>query len=293
MPLPTSTIPTATFLETDAKPSGALRMQSWEEPHPGRRLSYPNDTPTTWGVHAGAEGRRGGMAAEGRWPDYAADFSFAAPSTKERKGRGRMRNIPQQLVLANAGHAIPEIQTAPLPRSNMPLHHRANGSSRKDNASGARDAAPEDDNTMHASSPDLSGTDSDTDSSISAPPRKRIALQPLDTSFHGFHFTDVSRNLGISMDIDESEHNAFSTACSDAAAFSVMSPDDDLYGWNAVLERKTTQPIYDTSAPNQQRRASRSKRSLLQRVFSPGGHDTSSNPPTSFADVDFFEPERR
>lgn len=292
MPLPTSTIPTTTFPDTDAKPSGTLRMYSWEEPHPGRRLSYPNDTPTTWGSHTGGEGRRGGVAAEGRWPDHATDFSFAASATKERKGRGRTRTAPQQLVLANAGHARPEIQTAPLPRCNMPLH-RADGSLRKDNARRAREAASEDDSTIHALGSDLSGTDSDTDSSISAPPRKRMALQPLDTSFHRFHFTDVSRNLGISMDIDESEHNAFSAACSDVAAFSVMSPDDDLYGWNAVLERKTTQPNCDTSTTNHQRRASRSKRSLLQRVFSPGGHETPSNPPTSFADMEFFESERR
>lgn len=292
MPIPTSTIPTQIFLETNAKASGALGMHSWEEPHPGRRLSYPNDTPTTWGNHAGNEGARVGMAVEGRWPDYAADFSLVALTMKERKGRGRTRTVPQQLVLANAGNARPEIQTAPLPRSNMPLH-RADGSRRKDIVPRAREVAPEDDNTIHAPSPDTSGTDSDTDSSISAPPRKRVALHPLDTSLHGFHFTDMSENPRISMEIDESEHNAFSAACSDAAAFSVMSPDGDLYGWNAVLDRKTTHLTCDTSPPTHQRLASRSKRSLLQRVFSPGGQETPSNPPTSFAGMDFFETERR
>lgn len=280
MPLPTSTIPTFTFLETNTTPPDAVHTQSWEEPHPGRRLSYPNDKPTTWGNHIGDEGRRGGMAAEGLWPDYAADFSFAAPMMQERKfRRGRGRNIPQRLVLMDTGHTQPEVQTAPLLRPDAQQH-------RVDDPVGndlEEDDAPID---FAIISPDMSGTDSDTDSSISAPPRKRIALQPLDTSFQGAHFTDFSNHLGISMDIDSSEQNSFSTAGGDAAAFNVMSPDDDLYGWNAILNRQTTRPGNETCAPYQQRRASRSKRSLLQRVFSPGGHELPPDPPTSFAEAD-------
>lgn len=279
MPLPTSTIPTSTFLETDTTPLDAVHTQSWEEPHPGRRLSYPNDTPTTWGNRTGDEGRRGDMAAEGPWPEYAADFTFAAPMMQERRfGRGRTRNVPQQLVLTNTGHAQLEVHTAPLLRPDTP-QHRVDDPVSND---------LEEDATIDFAniSPELSGNDSDTDSSISAPPRKRIALRSLDTSFQGAHFTDVSNHLGISMDIDSCEQSSFSTAGGDAAAFSVMSPDEDLYGWNAILNRQNTRPAHEICAPYQQRRASRSKRSLLQRVFSPGGHELPPNPPTSSAEED-------
>lgn len=291
MPLPTSTIPTDNSLETYATHPAALRPLSWEEPHPGRRLSCPNDTPTTWGNLNGGEHRRGGMAAKEQWPNYAADFSFTAPTVRERRhGRGRARNMSEQLVLEDAGHARPEIQTAPLPRPNIQPHH-TDDASRTESTRVAREVAPADEETLVNASPDLSGTDSDTDSSISAPPRKKLALRPLNTSFHGLHLTDLSKNLGISMGFNDSERHTFSTSYSDAAAFSVMSPDEDLYGWNAVLDRKIIQPSHETPAPNQQRRASRSKRSLLQRVFSPGGNETAVNPPTSCADLDFSELE--
>lgn len=291
MPLPTSTIPTNYSLETCAIHSAVMRPLSWEEPHPGRRLSYPNDTPTTWGTLNGDQHRRGGMAAKGQWPNYAADFSFPAPTVMEgRHGRGRSRNVPEQLVLEDVRHARPEIQTAPLPRPNVRQYHK-DDSSRADGARTLGDVAPADDATLVNASPDLSGTDSDTDSSISAPPRKKMALRPLNTSFHGLHLTDLSKNLGISMSFHDSERHTFSKSYSDAAAFSVMSPDGDLYGWNAVLDRKTIQPTHETPVPNQQRRASRSKRSLLQRVFSPGANEAALNPPTSCADLDFSEPE--
>lgn len=291
MPLPTSTIPTPNSLETDATAPDALRMQDWDEPHPGRRLSLPTpkNTSTTWGIYTGDEARRVGMAAEGLWPDHAANFSFAASEMKEtRYTRGRARNVPQQLVLTDDGHPRPEIQTAPLPRSRMPQRHvHQHRVDYTDRIAEVPEPSPTDTGTT---SSDMSGSDSDTDSNVSGPPRKRMALYPLDTSFRALHFADVPNKFGISMAVDASEHSSFSTV-SDAAAFSVMSPEGDLYGWNAVLNSKPAQPIPETSASYQQRRASRSKRSLLQRVFSPGGQDAPSDPPKSFTDLDFSEPQ--
>lgn len=290
MPLPTCTMPTTTSQEFDAKHSGVLRVLSWEEPHPGRRLSYPNDTPTSWGSHAGAAVRRGGMTAEGQWHAHAADSSSASLIPNGRKGRGRTRNVPQQLVLADAVQSRPEIQTAPLP--NFVVQQSFGGIRQTQDAQRRQSLILGNDHAFHDPNADMSGTDSDTDSSVSAPPRKRMALEPLTTSFHGFHFSNAPSKFGVSLTVDETDHQVFSAACSDAAAFSVMSPDDDMYGWDAILERKTTQPSYDMSTPVQHRRASRSKRSLLQRVFSPGGSEAPDNPPTSFAGLDFFEPER-
>lgn len=290
MPLPTTsstTQSTTPFFNTVATPPDDVRMQEWEEPHPGRRLSMPNDAPTTWGIYTGEEGRRGDMAAKGRWPEYSnPNFSFAAMTMKERRqGRGRTRDPPQQLVLKQSGQTRPEIQTAPLPRSNM--RYRTDSTSREQHL-----PTPDpSDNT------DMSGTDSDTDSSTSAgaPPRKRIALEPLDTSFRGFQLTDFSKQLGTSPNFDAADSQSFSKIGSEAAAFSVMSPDEDLYGWNAALDRKPTHN--EASAPTQQqRRASKSKRSLLQRVFSPGGSPPDEMPtisPTSYAGFNPFTPHGR
>lgn len=286
MPLPTSTNPTP-FFESAVMPFDEARKQEWEEPHPGRRLSYPNDKPTTWGAYAGDEGRRGGMAAEGLWSENT-DFKFAVPAIKERRlGRSRTRTVPQELVLMDARHARPEIQTAPLPRSDTSHPNREAFSLDRTQEEVTPVETPE-------ITSETSGTDSDADSFISGPARKRQALQPLDTSFQELQFTDFSNHL--EMPEDPGHNDSFTMTEPEAAVtFSVMSPEgEDLYGWNAVLERKTINPFPETQAPCQQRRASRSKRSLLQRVFSPGGlsSDESSRSPTSYGELDFDSPER-
>lgn len=281
MPLPTSTKPTP-FFESAKVPADEARKQEWEEPHPGRRLSYPHDKPTTWGAYAGDEGCRGGMAAEGLWPEYA-DFNFAVPAIRERRlGRSRTRTVPQKLILTDARHVKPEIQTAPLPRYDP--SHTSHEPSSFDHAA---------DQMTPIETPEItsetSGTDSDADSFISGPARKRQALQPLDTSFQELQFTDFSKHLAIPVGAGQDESFTL-TEPEAAVAFSVMSPEgEDLYGWNAVLERKSTNSPQEPSVPYQQRRASRSKRSLLQRVFSPGGlsADEISRSPTSYGGLDF------
>lgn len=284
MPPPTSTNPTS-FSESAVLPPDEARKQEWEEPHPGRRLSYPNDKPTTRGVYAGDEACRSGMAAKGLWPEYA-DFNFSVPAIKERRfGRSRTRAVPQDLDLTNAGHEMPAIQTAPLPRFETNY-------SMKEQQTPYLEHTP--DEVTPIETPEItsetSGTDSDAESFISGPARKRQALQPLDTSFQELQFTDFSNHLEIP---DEAGHDDTFTLTEPeaaAAAFSVMSPEgEDLYGWNAVLERKTSSNLSDNLAPYQQRRASRSKRSLLQRVFSPGGSsaDETSKSPTSYGGMNF------
>lgn len=295
MPLPnttSSTMKQSPFLETIARPFGHVLMEEWEEPHPGRRLSMPNDAPTTWGTHTGEEDYRGGMAAKYQWPaqpNFGPAFSFAAPSTKEKRfGRGRTRNMPQQLILKNSGHPRPEVHTAPLPRYEMDYRRRCSTTASMDTCT--QELPTPEQSDVNA---EMSGTDSDTDSSItSAPPRKRIALEPLDTSFQDFQLNDLSNHLGLSTYRSGPRHQQpYSNAGLDNAAFTVMSPDEDLYGWNASLESKPS--TADASAPHQQRRASRSKRSLLQRVFSPGGSaldESPSSSPTSYAGFTPFTP---
>lgn len=280
MPPPIPSIPKPFLDEHVAAAADVdMKMQEWEEPHPGRRLSYPHDRTTDWDAFTGDAGRRGGMAAEGRWPDDC-NLSFTALAVSERiTGRGRSRNPPSQLVFSTSGDSTrPGIQTAPLLGS--PDLHRGNSNVSMDVL--APEMVPSETGDIYSA--DVSGTDSDTEGNSIGAPQRKMSLAPLDTT-QGLQLSDFSNHLGIGMDIDDAP-NSYSMASSDGDAFCIMSPDEDLYGWDAILTRKSTGNHELPVAPYQQRRASRSKRSLLQRVFSPGGTtscETAANPPTSFA----------
>lgn len=281
MPPPIPSIPKP-FLDEHvaAAPDVDVKMQEWEEPHPGRRLSYPHDRTTNWDAFTGNVGRRGGMAAEGRWPDNH-NLSFAVPTASEQRSRrGRSRNPPSQLVFSKPrDSARPEIQTAPLLR---PADLRREDSDISMDIL-SPEMAPSEAGDIYSA--DVSGTDSDTEVHSLAAPRRKMSLAPLDTTAQGLQLTDFSNHLGFCMDIDDTQ-NSYSKASSASDAFCIMSPDEDLYGWDAILARKTTTSHELPMAPYQQRRASRSKRSLLQRVFSPGGStpdETPESSPTSFA----------
>lgn len=274
MPPPIPSIPKP-FLEDHvaADSDVDVKMQDWQEPHPGRRLSHPHGRTTNWDAFTGDAGGRGGMAAEGRWPDDCG-FSFAVPA-----GRGQSKNPPSQLVLSDSGQSNkPEIQTAPLGPTNL---RRGDSSVSIDVVTS--EMAPSDTGDIYSA--DVSGTDSDTEGISMAPPRRKMSLAPLDTTSQALQMSDFSNHLGIRMEVDDGP-TSFSTASSNGDAFCTMYPDDDRYGWDAVLTRKTNATQAPPPAPSQQRRASRSKRSLLQRVFSPGGStpdETPQNSHTSFA----------
>lgn len=281
MPPPIPSIPKH-FLEEHiaaAHTDVDVKMQEWEEPHPGRRLSYPHDRSTNWDAFTGDAGYRGGMAAEGQWPGKRK-FSFTVPSSSEqRTGRGRTKEPPSQLTFSESDENIkPEIHTAPLLR---PVDLRR-GNSNVSMNSLAPELAPCETGDVYSA--DVSGTDSDTEGLSIAAPRRKMSLAPIDTTVHGL--TDFSNHLGIRMEVDGAP-SSYSKAGTEGDAFCIMSPENDLYGWDAMLTRKTTKSHEMQLAPYQQRRASRSKRSLLQRVFSPGGsasgEETTENAPTSFA----------
>lgn len=282
MPPPMPSIPKV-FLDehSAAAPDVDVKMHEWEEPHPGRRLSYPHDRSTNWDAFTGDAGRRGGMAAEGRWPDNS-NFSFTVPAASDgqRSPRGRSKNPPSQLTFSKSGDRTrPEIQTAPLLR---PTELRR-GDSNVSLDVLMPEMVPSETGDIYSA--DVSGTDSDTEGISMAVPRRKMSLAPLDTTAQAVQMSDYSNHLGIRMEVDDGP-TSFSMASSGSDAFCIMSPDDDLYGWDAILTRKNTRSHEQPLPPYQQRRASRSKRSLLQRVFSPGGATSDETPehsPTSFA----------
>ncbi|EFQ33445.1 uncharacterized protein GLRG_08724 [Colletotrichum graminicola M1.001] len=86
-------------------------------------------------------------------------------------------------------------------------------------------------------------------------------------------FTDFSNLLGISVQPPPEEEPVV-VATTETGSYCRAAPDEDIYGWDAELERQSrlTRPVlacaYDQDC--QYRRTSITKRSLLHRVFSMG-----------------------
>lgn len=263
---PTSSSLTA-HLETVATPPDEVTLQEWEEPHPGRRLSCPADTTTDWVTYVGDD--RGGMAAKGQRPrctgfDPNRRSSDAGKhGYRQRYGPGRGRNPPAQLFITCPSHdERPEIHTAPLLRPRAGLYE-----------SNVAQKAPIMEAVTHeldGSSTDLTDTESDT---TMVSPAAEGCSGYRHSPGPGLRFTDFSKYLGDCMDIDEPEQGPFSLG-SDTDPYSGRIPEEDPYGWDAVLDNKFTNPFDDTASVTQQRRGSRSKRSLLQRVLSTSGLST-------------------
>lgn len=192
-------------------------------------------------------------------------------------GHGRGRNLPPQLIITCSGHdAKPEIHTAPLLRPRADIYERS-----------ITQKAPVMEAMTHELdelSTDLTDTESDT--TMVSPAAGTGSY--FHGSAHGLQFTDFSNYLGDCMDIDDPDHGSFALD-SHADPFSARNPGEDPYGWDAVLDSKFTNPFEDSTSESQQRRGSRSKRSLLQRVLSSSGlstRDSSSDSPGPYSLAD-------
>lgn len=142
---------------------------------------------------------------------------------------------------------------------------------------------------MEATTHELDGfstdlTDTESDTTMVSPPTGASSCRASSPA-QGLEFTDFSNYLGDCMDIDESDHGSLALG-SDAESFASRTPDEDPYGWDAVLDSKFTNPFEDSASVSQQRRGSRSKRSLLQRVLSTSGLSTRDSPPGPYSMAD-------
>ncbi|KAI3398170.1 hypothetical protein diail_9792 [Diaporthe ilicicola] len=188
--------------------------------------------------------------------------------------------MPKQLIIScSSRDAKPEIQTAPLPRSRADLYE---STITKEGA--IMEATTHE---LDASSTDL--TDIESDTTMVSPPTGTSSYFR-NCPAEGLQFTDFSNYLGDCMDIDDSDRGSF-TLGSDADSFSGRTPEEDLYGWDAVLDSKFTNPFEETTSNFQQSRGSRSKRSLLQRVLSTGGLSTRDSPSDSLSPYSLVDDE--
>ncbi|OHE90402.1 hypothetical protein CORC01_14302 [Colletotrichum orchidophilum] len=262
MPSTTSTTPatSSSHLPLDGFSRVRHLFNPWEEPHPGKRLplaaseasSETKKVAFTGPQHINIGGCKGGMAAK----EFGA-YHNARPWMVRRPIRVRSRtNTPAPLRITTD---IPEdAKLKPIP-----VHHV--GTLSPAVVTPAISPAVLDD----SGETDSKVTDDLAANEVDASKLPLPASPPIDC-----RFTDFSNLLGINIH-PPPEDEAVAMPTEEPTSYCHAVPDEDLYGWDAELERQSQQssPIlpYPCDDDYQYRRTSMTKRSLLHRVFSMGG----------------------
>ncbi len=263
---------------SDGPPSNVSLSSDWEEPHPGQRLPCPTEA-----IKSGDEmtddvepvviksSYRGDMAAKG----YDAPY-HNHPSGRHwlarRHARIKVRNSPQSrsaIPSKVSEKPVAKSSPSPIPQSEasgdipVPPPVSIVATPTVDYAVKVLEADMDCESTTDvATRASMAGTDEDD---------LTIRVQPTALSSSALSFTDFSNHLGIIMD---EGNNDVSVTVVDSDAFSHATNEDDVYGWEAELDRQVGPGISaDDSGlcycdEYQFRRANGGKRSLLHRVFS-------------------------
>ncbi|GKT49428.1 uncharacterized protein ColSpa_09609 [Colletotrichum spaethianum] len=266
MPTTTSTTPatSSTHLPLDGFSRVRHLFNPWEEPHPGRRLPLTAAEEASRDAEkmalAGSQhidgGCNGGMAAKELNP-----YRNSRPWLVRRPIRVRSRTpVPLKITTQIADDAklapMPAVRIigAPSPAMATPAVPEAvpeTESETPDAEVGAEPAA------AAAAAVDLKPSE------LPLP-----ASPPIDCQF-----TDFSNLLGISVQPPPEEESVV-VANSETGSYCHAAPDEDIYGWDAELERQSQHSSPTLACPYDQdyqyRRTSMTKRSLLHRVFSMG-----------------------
>ncbi|WQF81465.1 hypothetical protein CDEST_06479 [Colletotrichum destructivum] len=273
MPSTTSTTPatSSSHLPLDGFSRVRHLFNPWEEPHPGKRLpltvaeeaSRDSEKVALVGSQHIDGGCNGGMTAKELNP-----YRNSRPWLVRRPIRVRSRTpAPLKITTEIADDAklesMPPVQNVVVPSPAM-----------------ATPAIP-------AAIPEADVEKPDAEAMAvpaAAAADVKSSEMPLPTSPPiDCQFTDFSNLLGISVQ-PPSEEEAVPIVQSENSSYCHAAPDEDIYGWDAELERQSQHSSPTLSCPYdhdyQYRRTSMTKRSLLHRVFSMG------NAPKDFDSVD-------
>ncbi|KAI0121441.1 hypothetical protein F4776DRAFT_216846 [Hypoxylon sp. NC0597] len=239
-----------------------ITIASWEDPHPGERLQIP------LGVSAGLHiypqtitgNAMGGVAVKARSPHCEN-----GPFMTGRSVRGRHRNAkPKPLKIPAKVVEEPETKNNPLVAPQpcgfintiSPLHFLPLSEPLP-----RLEFETDTETEVGIETGTLTG-DADTDCT-----RLSAVSQP--------HLSDFSNYLGISQ---REEDDDASVTVVDSDAFMRGNSDDDVYGWEAELDRKMKCRVStDSTCPchYEYQRTDGGRRSLLHRVFSVPGRRVS------------------
>ncbi len=266
-----------------AAASSTGHSTTWEEPHPGQRLSYPFDEAAAFG---GANNNRmcgSGITAKDRQygPYHARGRGLSRRVARNPKLR--ISSLKPFKIPNNALQEHQALYSAP----SLPLHRNYSNTITAVHSDGEKA-----DRALHYESPteppievdpDL-GKDIDMDDALPTPIEKGLDTPPhttptatpgSETSYPGsMYFSDFSNHLNIDYGHTEEQQPPEvygPVSVFDSDSYSPAVPGSDMYGWDAELERQCGMGLASESQcyPHlKYQRANGQKKSLLYRVFS-------------------------
>lgn len=267
MPPTTSTTPatSSTHLPLDGFSRVRHLFNPWEEPHPGSRF------PLTAAEGASRASEKVALAAS-RHVDGGCNGGMAAKELNPyRNSRPWLVRRP---IRVRSRTPVPFKITTEIANDAKLTEMPAFGSVGVPSPASANHAVPE------ALSDKIKGDAAPAAAALDVKPSE-LPL-PMSPSID-CKFTDFSNLLGIRVQPPPEEEPVV-VATTGAGSYCRAASDEDIYGWDAELERQSrlTSPVlacpYDQDY--QYRRTSITKRSLLHRVFSMG------NSPRGFDDME-------
>lgn len=248
-----TTCATSHIPEMAARDGNGSPTAPWDDPHPGQRVMLSQPAPGTCGHPQTMRGSDfvGGVAAkeEAALEQPVSEPVRRSPPTWHRNTMPRPLTIPAQVP------EEPESKSAPVIRS-----RRLSFGEPVDPVSAGAPQVPQ----------QASEIDTDTETEIGAFLDEMDPEDPKGAELSPCFLSDFSNHLGIS---PGQEDDDVSVTVVGSASYSRMSSSEDLYGWEAELEKKAQCGMDDPECfcrcePLHYERADGGKRSLLHRVFS-------------------------
>ncbi|XXG97602.1 hypothetical protein Hte_003908 [Hypoxylon texense] len=233
-----------------------IAKASWEDPHPGERLSIPLGVPA--GLHMYPQtisgDAMGGVAAKARCAYHENGSWTARRSARSRQHRN---TVPKPLKIPARVVEEPEAKSAPLVPS-QPC----------DSPISPLELLP----LPEPLQPLEFETDTETETEVNAETGTLVGdadAEPVKLTVTETHLSDFSNYLGISPRADDDDA---SVTVVDSDAYTRAGSVEDVYGWDAELERQVKCGISRTdsmcSCHYPCGKVDTGKRGLLQRVFS-------------------------
>lgn len=229
-------------------------MNDWEEPHPGKRFSFPL---------VGSAGGSAGDQVMGLYKIGMAAKGYTPYSNRGRASGPRRLNRPR----LRGGAPLKPLRVTTNFQFSAPVHtSQSNSSSDAPILKSSSSDVPTTEYCGRTLEVDLAYADAEN--RIQRPMSCAIeTLTSSELSSPRLSMTDFSNHLNIAF--GGGKFDGGEAKCVSPVAYERVTPDQDPYGWEAELNRKFVASDFCPSA-YQYRRAGGAKRSLLHRVFSLG-----------------------
>ncbi|KAH8677766.1 hypothetical protein BX600DRAFT_431092 [Xylariales sp. PMI_506] len=234
-----------------------IRVPSWEDPHPGQRVEIHTGSPFGSRGSVGSGDRVGGVAAKVDGMHYYGRAPIARKNTRSRY----RSSVPRAAKMSTRIYETSESFDTPLASPQLDFLS-PESALQQPIGRAPRIPTPEPLKPLTLGAEPSGQTRIPTGRRMQAAERAQLEPSP--------SFTDLSNLLGISPTSKVYEGRSMSVMAS--TNYSRMNTVDDIYGWEAELDRKSQygsangHDAYDCDQ-YEYRRADGNKRSLFHRVF--------------------------